>query len=269
MKLERMKLVGGDVDFLSLPERSTNPSTNELGVAGGSLGVATEDLNWSNIPSASLLGAGPGPSKIAFGDSDVGYFGHIPQSDLISYSDLSSQLGVPGAFVEDHTVGMWFKYAHNGRTLFVAQRGIKTGVSWEQLYLLGLVYGDDTYGRFPSGTQRRQSGRVTIGNITYKVRLLTGSSDDPSNAQDETDTRHSSLSDSEWTKLIVPTTDGTWASFSDRDMGFINSGQTWCQESKGPDRLLHGVNSAYDTYFRSADDASSYRGWRPVLEVEE
>lgn len=268
MKLERLRLTGGDVDRLTIPSRSASPETRALGVANGVIG-SYNGAGWVDAPSASLFGAGPGPNVLTKGDSNAGYFGAVSQDDFIGFWDLANDLVVPGSFVTGYQNGLWLKYAYQGKTLFVAQQSIMTGVSWSTLYQLGIVYGSDDYGAYPVGSPVLQNKRVTFNDVTYRVRLITGSTDDPSLAEDGVSTTHPYLSESEWTKLIVPVTNGAWASYSNDAMGFINSGQTWCQESKSGSRLIHGVSSAFDTYFRPASDDSSFRGWRPVLEVEE
>ena len=211
----------------------------------------------------------PGSNMLIAGDMNAGYFGVVPASELITGDALASMVGISAGTSQFSSEG-WLKFAYQGKIQFVAKKPIRHRISWDSINSANCVYGDRT---------------VTIGGLTYKIRLMRGANKDPAEGAQGT-TNHNS----EWNKLMLPihikAKDKSWGSpnnveadvpywgidFTDVDLhtdithgGFGSS--SLCQETVGYNRILRGGNGV------SSSDAAFYRssyapyGFRPVLEL--
>ena len=148
----------------------------------------------------------------------------------------------------------WLKFASNNKTLFVADRNIKTYISWDQIQTAGCVKGKV----------------ITINGINYLCRLIQGCNINPApNASGSspytggTDGTKIPGINNEWDNLIIPYTpleaDSYWTSV-----------YSWTQEAHSTG-LASRVMRGSDTVSGFISGTSSYvnisRGWRPVLEV--
>lgn len=192
------------------------------------------------------------PDVINFGDENLGYYGEVPAADLITMSDLIASVGV----VEGQTQNLdtdWLKFAHEGKTLYVAKKAIVNNISYEALAARGLNNGGATR---------------DIGGKTYKVRLLKGVTEDPG-----------FIPGGEWDALIhrvqVGGGEPRWGEYSAAELcvGLDSvGGLSLCQErysadvswvARGYPDPIQGVWYIFDNL------PNSGYGWRPVLELVE
>ena len=135
-----------------------------------------------------------------------------------------------------------------------------------------------------------QNRKVTIGDHTFRVRLLKGASQDPLNSFLDAD-RDMVGPESEWNSLILPlheqaklqnwaykahagTTDDWKVGLTDQDLSTHHTlglgSYTWCQETSDDlshARVIRGYGGAsHGSHYNSWFVNSSY-GWRPCLEL--
>lgn len=138
--------------------------------------VGADKEHTNNIPIRAVPRKGPGPANITIGDYTYGYYGTLTSGEFINASDLRSAVGLTaGAVVQQGP--LWHKWARNGKILYIPNGPLSNGAGWKQLYDLGLVFGVDGPGPYNAGANVNQSAKVTIGNEQFRVRLMTGFSD--------------------------------------------------------------------------------------------
>lgn len=200
--------------------------------------------NLSLFAAASKIAKKVGETLL-IGDSQLGYYGEIPASQLIDGISLANSIGLSQGTPINNDQG-WLKFSHLGKILYIAKKPMRKSASWNSISTAGAADGTKT---------------VTIANKTYKVRLLTGS------AAGEFDT------------LIYRTHKNggklpAFDKFSSADLGLGSSGAafyTLCQE------IMFGVptwriarNDVPSSHTNVVtDDTADYVGWRPVLELIE
>lgn len=203
------------------------------------------------LPEAGLPEA-PGPTALRGGDAYLGYYGEVPTEALIGGDGLAAMIGL--------TVGEaifsgepWLKFAHEGRTLYIAKKPFRRKLAWHDLDTVGAVFGRE----------------VTIGARRFKVRLLKGGDGNPSRG-----------AGGEWDDLIYPVheddpTSTFWERFTDEDLmiASFHCNYNLCQEASSADRNDR-VGRGYGTltgyhHSHGYNHAHNYNGWRPVLELIE
>ncbi len=206
-------------------------------------------------------GPGPGMDKLD-GDLDLGYFGEVSHSDLISGDDLAATSGGIGliAGIGQNSEAGWLKFAHNEKILFIAKRPFRYDISWNQINGIGAAFGD-------SG----ECEEFEIGDYKYKVRIMTG--------EDEAGT--------EWNELLYRVSEcdedgpipddeswdpGNWEYFGSETLGhggdsYPSGRSAWMQESDGLYRVTRGISSVSSRDRRGPSTTGLPYGWRPVLEL--
>ena len=135
-----------------------------------------------------------------------------------------------------------------------------------------------------------QNATVTIGSLTYDVRLLRGASNNPTDSYADSD-RDSIGVDNEWNAIILPlhehaklqnwiypdyteTTEDWGVYLTDKDLVTHNSygygSYTWCQDVQNVTswrRVFRGHNGASFLYSYVSWDVGTGGGFRPVLEL--
>lgn len=110
--------------------------------------------------------SGPGPKSLAGGNEQAGYFGTLTQNQLFTPTELFNLLGIPALGPSVNSSLMWCKFFYKGKVVYIPTRPIHDGslqpFSWEDLYQLGLVYGTDNNGTFPSPAASPVNQRVTF-----------------------------------------------------------------------------------------------------------
>lgn len=135
----------------------------------------SEKILTSNVRGYAVNYSGPGPQALVAGDINIGYYGLVTAGDFTSYDriiDTFSPAGLSNRTVE--TDQKWMKFSHKGKTLFVPQRTFGA-VTWNNLYLAGLVYGVDGIGprEYNTQTATNQLKTIAINGSLFKVRLMT------------------------------------------------------------------------------------------------
>lgn len=204
-------------------------------------------------------------------ENNSGYLGVI--DDLITENEL-----IEFIFGENKTFGSatylpfdnkWLGFYYENTYLYVAKKPIRV-VSWNDIYGFGGVYGSDEVDIFNKHYKIIQNKKIKILNqdspffgFTFKVRLLTGSDENPANKEG-----------GEWNDLmyrICSVTNGDWDNLSHIDLGIsrLYNHASWCQESSkigGEYRILRGKNTIRDISYEKNNKSLSY-AWRPILEL--
>ena len=213
---------------------------------------------------------------------EEGFFGEVSASDLITGDALASQVGISQGTSQHSTAG-WLKFAYKGKVQFVAKKPIRHSISWDAINTAKCVYGD-------SGDKT-----VTIGGMTYKVRLLRAL--EPSNDPKTVASANSGAVNhgSEWNRLMCQiheqAIDKSWdypdniendigilehnlgngaqGMYNDADL-VVKSGDgrlSWCQEigTSTSYHLYRGNVGVSYSHGSSSSGANSGCGWRPVL----
>ena len=204
------------------------------------------------------------------GDENHGFYGEIPTSQFITGNALATAIGLTAGTAINST-SPWLKFALNGKTLYVAKKHFRRNIPWNDIHMVGAVYGTRT---------------VVISGKTYKVRLLKTSLIDP--VPDPWEWVWTDLIGSEWNKLMHPihvkAGTQTWSRNQGVDPDVPNWGINYtdaaletnvcvslCQERKGTDYVVGRGHPGIDT---DASDVTSAGvgefgdvGWRPCLEL--
>ena len=236
--------------------------------------------------------------------ANAGFYGLIPSSDFISGDALASALGITQGNSQ-YSDTSWLKFSFDGKTLITPMKTIRHSVSWDAIYNAGAVYGTgedisageqwmlDNDENYSESDRVEQNATVSINGKTYKVRLMRGAGDDPTDSYDDSD-RGSLGPENEWNALMLPIHEkaktGNWnypdhvpASvddwaiyFSDADLltheDFGNGSFSWCQETLDTEtssRVCRGRFGVSTLTSSPSSRTSPGRGWRPVLELVE
>lgn len=159
----------------------------------------------------------------------VEYLGTV--NNIITTEQLSTLTGATSGTVLQSGDITWLLYNVDNTQILVANKLIKSTISYDLLNDLNLVEGKE----------------ITIGNATFICRLLSGG--------------NSSSGGGEWDEFIV--------NFASEDeISNWKNYWTWCKETVGTGAVVRGSSSvsAWNTYTKSS--SSTGIGWRPVLEVK-
>lgn len=127
--------------------------------------------------------SGPGPTTLKVGDTELGYFGRVASSALMSYVALRTHLTTT-AWQTNTDMG-WLKFMFKGKVLFIAQTWCYHNVSWQDVYKAGAIYGVNGPGAYPApaGTPINQYKPVTIQaddkQWTLVPRMMQVAASDP------------------------------------------------------------------------------------------
>lgn len=183
----------------------------------GALLSAEESNKIKKFGTLRILGAAvPAPEKPYY------------KGDVLGYNGTNFEIGDTVAGKEI----TWLKLGD----LWVCDRNILQGVSWETLNEKGLVFGKE----------------VEIDGEKYKLRILTGS--------DGND--YGEGCNNEWDRLMDEYNE-------DNDLLHYDNMYSWCQETDcdySSGRSLRGCSSARDYYNYGAASTGAGIGWRPALE---
>ena len=241
------------------------------------------------------------PNTLSYGNMDAGFFGIIPAEDFITGNALCAELGITqGSSQFSNTP--WLKFAFKDKIIITPMKPIRYGISWDHIYEAGAVYGDGlTAGESgaehhnltsSSGTDltpTKQDANVDVNGLNYKVRLMRGAADDPTNSFSDSD-RGSRGPENEWNALMLPiheravssswrypgfapTSVANWGiNFSDGDLItrfiFGNGSYRWMQETRDDDvsrRVFRGYDGVSYLYAGDSAYAYSLRSFGPAL----
>ncbi len=265
----------------------------------------TDKVFSPNIQATATKYSGPGSQTLLAGDLDAGYYGIVQASEFVTWDGLISALGVTLNTKTTQTSQPWLKFAHKGKTLYMPREPIGT-ISWNSLYLAGLVYGVDGVGprEYNTQTATNQLRTITVANSQFKVRLPTGlppgfdltkdfstNTGNSSNVlamatggwtADSYDTVHD-LTGSEWNDLLMKLLSWTPASQKGENFaaldgvlawggssytGFMDAGQLHQECLPGPTTPGRGnYSGSWHPGRMIQTSVSTARYWRPVLEL--
>jgi len=246
--------------------RGNTQENNGLTLPAGELAIDLEKmalrLHADGVPGGfEVVGTraytppvGPGPTTLLAGDDQLGWYGEVTGEELITYSGLSSAVGMSAGTLQHDAESTWLKFAHQGQILFVAKKPIRHTVTWDDINAVNAVYDDVS------------APTVQVGSDNLRVTLLTGGDADPT-----------SSAGGEWNDLLyrvhVDDPTGTrWASYTNGDIsvGTGNGRSSWTQETYASDasrRVNRGLSSlTYFGTYTSSVTISVY-GWRPCLRL--
>lgn len=255
-------------------------------------GSAIDGLTYAAMVSAGKYDA----------TTDTGYFGEVSSATLMTGDALASDIGLT-AGTSQHSSEGWLKFYVGASAdcnyykrlglmpkpyvIYAAKKPYRHTVSWDDIYARGAVYGSNDTGVTPTGTPTLQDASVTKSGKTLSVRLMTGVDTDPMDFYSK-GCAANVAGRSEWNQLFyrihtdIPTCpaadnqDGgpqvgaNWANFTNSDV-IVGSGDgryTWTQEtysSSPPYRATRGGPRVSNLNYSTSSNASSSRGWRPVL----
>ena len=113
---------------------------------------------------------GPGPTTIQTGNWERGFFGLVAATDMPTNPELQGLIGAGTAFGSN---AGWLKFIWKGKVLFYPLHRVATSISWNQLYLAGLVYGvtgsGPATGHGLTATDQRKV--ITKGEHDFIVRM--------------------------------------------------------------------------------------------------
>ncbi|CAM3774522.1 hypothetical protein [Alkalicoccus chagannorensis] len=266
------------------------------------LGEAEGEAIWESFAFNNNSPA-PGPSQLVGGDMDAGYYGQVAASQLITGEDLLSELGLSTGTSQFSDEG-WLKFSYEGNVQFVNKKPIVYGVNWNSIYNLGAVYGTgddissgeqwmlDNDSNFSPSDRVAQDAQVTIDGLTYRVRLMRGSANDPLDSNHDGDR---DAPGSEWNRLMLPIHEraatGDWVNpdyvesdvpdwgvgFTDEDLhtdsDFGDGASSRCQETvedSTNSRVVRGGSSGVSNAGQNSSvNSASVFGVRFVLEFSE
>lgn len=203
--------------------------------------------------AAKVSAVVPGNPDLIAGDNQLGWYGEVTPTDLISGPDLAAVLGLTSG-TSQNAAGAWLKFAYQGKTLFVAKQTFRYSTSMDAFLNAQIAAGNRT---------------VTIKGATYKIRLLTG-----------TDGAGETTPGGEWNALMYRVAAGTqipagdkWANYTTTEMSYGSGGNgyiTWCVEhrvSAGSIYITRGNGNITSIHAYTKATATAQYGWRPVLEL--
>lgn len=217
-------------------------------------------------------------------DAPAEFLGEVTAASFITGANLATAIGLTTGTLINST-SPWLRFRLKGKELYVPRQPLRHTVSWETLYQLGAVYGDDTTGTNPSpvGSGRIQNARVTIGGKVYRVRLLKGSPVDPypgrTGVYDPAE-----VIGSEWDAIFYPivSNDTKLLSYKGPKLASYTMVELYLHYSAGyggynltqetclglPDtRMVRASMGACYVVNNGKTVADSGGGWRPVLEL--
>ena len=287
--------------------RGNTSENNSLTLPSGEVSVDLEKMalrlhadnvlgGFEIVGTQAYVPAGHGPNDLVGGDAQWGFYGEVVSNDFIAGDALASAIGLSaGTSYNSNTE--WLKFNSGGKVVLIPKKPLRYDLSWEHIYQVGAVYGDDTVGSNPSGGNRIQDAVVTIDGFDYRVTLMKGAGADPT-VQGSDGVWYGwdvDLSQgSEWNRLMYPIhsgvhtddrnpvthTDpnaapfGSWANYTDDDLIVDyrsgNGSRQWTQETSGDNtsyRVIRGYIGV--TYFvrNAAAGTGTLYGWRPRLEL--
>lgn len=221
---------------------------------------------------------GPGPTTLLGSNATAGFYGEITAANFITGDALAAAIGLTDGLSMNSTTN-WLKFFIDNKILFIPKKPIRNAFLWDSIYKAGAVYGDGTFGKYPTSTNKLQNTKVTVAGYIFIVRLMTGFPADPSpiNTVD-------TATVSEWNRLIYNVCDSpqpkanqigvNWAHYLESDLN-INTNvnlagvYTWTQEtmSNAAGKGLRGSPYVSSVVYGFTTTAYATCGWRPVLEL--
>lgn len=227
--------------------------------------VKGADVSYSgNYEMGYFSDLGPGPSKLLMGNWTYGYFGEMTPAEFMTAADLKAQLGNPNfSFTEPSS---WHKFVYKGKILFIPGSTLVASVTWNALYLAGLIFGTNDTGTFPAAVAKptpvNQNRRVIVKGYELIVRSPKVGEDLTTTVVIATPDPYSEGMQTIGRMAIYPqgATTRTFWQFSDMNLSGITG---WTQNASVSGYYARFSNA--NTLTHDAPTAS--QGWTPVLEL--
>lgn len=158
-------------------------------------------------------GSGPGQKWLQYGDEQLGFFGEVPVSEMITNAQLKTHLGhAAGSVRADQG---WLKFFYKGKVVFIGKNTYCSGLTWNALYAAGGIYGTNDNGKYPASTPANQYKPINwnSGGKAFKLipRVMTCATDPFINGQDVlTGNEYSDLMGRVFAASVLPGS-GQWA----------------------------------------------------------
>ncbi len=186
----------------------------------------------------------PGGQFLTHGDmTNGGYFGR--HKGIITGNSLASAVGISyGTSFNYQGIDVdWMKFGYEGKILFIAQKPIRYGLSWNDINSAGCVFG---------------TKQITINGITYKCRLVRQRDGDPGTTNGRE------------MLLLRNIRQSIWDSLTSEELGFDDGYgyYSYGQETSGSNSdHCYSFSNINGQSTVSKNDRGTWFGWRPVLEV--
>ena len=214
--------------------------------------------------------SGPGTKVLLFGDEQLGYFGEVPEAQMVSALAYRNHLGLTAGW-GGPADQYWFKFYYKNKIIYITKNYIRGDVSWNNVYAAGGVYGTNDNGLFPAATPVNQYKPYYLpeGERVWKLipRLLQGSPTDPVVGTSAVD------APCEWNDLMYrvcinsPAHAGEWAKYTAVQ---LSTNATLAKEtSAGNSGQLIGRGGFSGTDIANAfgDWKTQPKTWRGVFEL--
>jgi len=235
-------------------------------------------MSGGSKPLVEYPDSGPGPKVLRKGDETLGWFGNLTPEELFTGKELLALTGLPDT-TSLFGRWVWVKVMVDKQVLFIPSTTIASGLSWETLYQNGLVYGDGTVGKYPSGTPVKQNKLLRKSDNFFRIRLFGKNDPDPATAAEGAG-KEQLLKDYEFGRFISaiyygkPELTNSWGLFP------FDSGLSWVARVilTSPSQSSN-LTKVLGLYLRTSNSAlletlyyektSSWSGlqWWPVLEL--
>lgn len=170
----KVVLSKGENQWLDVDVVKGNTYWYTLVTSNGKQTVSSNVIEVLAVPNT-----GAGPQELISGDLDLGFYtNNMPGTTFITNAKLLAWSGLGGIVNPKEMI--WGKFARRGKTLFAARRAVAYGrMSWNDIYLLGLMYGVNGTGPQNGGnTPTEQMRVISIDGNDYIVRCMTYITDD-------------------------------------------------------------------------------------------
>ena len=137
----------------------------------------TDTVISPNYEIVAINRRGAGPQEVIDGNYNLGYMGVMTSGQVMTTNELLSALGIEETVSVTNPFPGWHKFVRNNKIILVPNKPLLTGLDFTYLYNNGLVYGMEGESTNPFISGVAQNKTVTIGNDTYRVRLMTGTLD--------------------------------------------------------------------------------------------
>lgn len=216
-------------------------------------------------PVLELIGVAPPPTE---------FLGEVAEADFISAAALTTLVGMGSAGSVTNANVTWLKFKYLGKTVYLAKKPLRHGMTWESMNALGITKGTTQF---------------TIGGKAHTLRLPTGAAAEPASYG-------AIATGGSFNDLIYPIYGGVslsqpevqayprLASYTDADLQLSTSKgtvggagmMTWCQEliTGNGNHLVRGYNDADNAgtrqllagWYIALNGTQTYAGWRPIIE---
>lgn len=232
--------------------------------------ILSAGITKQNIPV--VTDSGPGPQTIIKYDevNDVGYFGVATTGQLFTTEEIEAKAKTTlvGTPVNRTVTDLWAKYYFKGKIIYIACKTQRSGISWDNIYNAGFVYGEDGNGAYIVGAgvnQLTTISKTTADNRTwlFKMRLPRLYTVNPPVVSNQQSIRLSEYSLTVERTYPTNNIDVIWA-----NLGSIGNTIVGMESVTSDFTAAPTANGNSSAYYRSRVQKDSVApSWLPVLEL--